>query len=176
VRRAKGSMLFFLRLALVLFIAFAPHTSPRASAQTLRADAAETPASRPESYQLADHVALSTPALPQVTNQYELQLLRNQRPRLGWPIAVTAAGGAFVIVNGALIGVMYAFYGAFGTEDGERIRVGDVTPFLIGAGIGAAVAGVGVGWLVHRLHERRPFNQRMRELQTASVPGALVSW
>jgi hypothetical protein len=169
-----------LRSLLVLLVGLACTLCSAASAQPLVADAVGAP-SAPLAVDRAEAgAAASTPELPRVSPQYELQLLRNHRPRLGWPIAVTAGGGGLLVGSVAMVGLAYLWSGvggpALGYDDSEPNHVREMRPLLISAGIGAALAGAGVVWMLHRLRERKPYNQRIRELTTTRAPNALVSW
>jgi hypothetical protein len=99
---------------------------------------------------------------------------RDAQYSLGGPIAVVAVGGGFVVG-----GLLVAAYGAifrsidyYGTLD-EASRV------MIVGGLGAAVLGAGaltagLVWLPNQIKKRRPYNERIDELENQLEHGSLT--
>jgi len=114
----------------------------------------------------------------------ELARLRAARPRLFWPVALLAAGGATAVVSGAMALLLWsdAREQRYGWDEaGNRHEYTEVdaaarhelAPFLVAAGVGTAAAALGLALVIPRVKLRgalsrqtRPLRERRNQLLT----------
>lgn len=99
---------------------------------------------------------------------------RDDKYSLGGPIALIAVGGGVVIG-----GLVFAAYGALFRSIDYTGTLDEASRVMIIGGLGAAVLGTGaltggLVWLPNQIKKRRPYNERIDELENQLEYGFLT--
>ena len=109
-----------------------------------------------------DLAVAPSPSPSPPTNTGEIERLREERDHhagISGPIMLSSFG-AGVLSTGLLV----AWLGALAEPHGEKSAL----PGLVIAGVGAGMIVGGTAWFFVRLHQRAPYNQKIKKLQLES--------
>lgn len=96
---------------------------------------------------------------------YQIEKLYAERPSLFAPIATVTAGWALMVGPPMAVFAGWMMGGFSSLPDDTTVR--DFRGVIIWSSVGVALAGLGTGWLVHRIKRRAEYTYRINTLREA---------